>query len=341
MATNLYKAHDQLFTRNPDESFSNLNELWEHCHDSKDRSEQHWRSPSEIEFDATGHELFLRLNGDTLVPNDWSFTQLCSLAQVHKETVNRLSVTTAARVLQETVTRRERPFQLYSLEHNLRAVTGMSYSRLYNADLLSLALEFTSEFDAPQEAANGDTGLYCGEQDMFAFVIDPTCWAEINGQAFAPGFFLWNSEVGCRSVGIQTFWFQSVCKNHIVWDAIEVVDYSRKHTASADNVLGTIRTILMDLAEKRHKRRKGFLEVIERAMNTRIGDTDEDALGLLREHGIGKALAAESLEIAKEHGGLTIFAVVDALTRISQHVNFAGDRARADAHASQLLALVA
>jgi hypothetical protein len=27
---------------------------------------------------------------------------------------------------------------------------------------------------------------------MFVFLIDPTAWAEINGQAFAPTFFLWD-----------------------------------------------------------------------------------------------------------------------------------------------------
>ena len=42
------------------------------------------------------------------------------------------------------------------------------------------------------------TRLYCGEQDLFAFMIDPTGWAEIDGEALAPGFFVWNSEVGKR-----------------------------------------------------------------------------------------------------------------------------------------------
>ena len=55
---------------------------------------------------------------------------------------------------------------------------------------------------------------------MFCFLIDPAGWTEIGGQAFAPGFFVWNSEVGSRSVGIETFWFQAVCQNHIVWDAV-------------------------------------------------------------------------------------------------------------------------
>ena len=64
------------------------------------------------------------------------------------------------------------------------------------------------------------------------FLVDPLGWTEIDGEAFAPGFYAWNSEVGRRSIGIETFWFQAVCQNHIVWDAVEVVEFSRKHTAN-------------------------------------------------------------------------------------------------------------
>jgi hypothetical protein len=64
---------------------------------------------------------------------------------------------------------------------------------------------------------------------MFAFGIDDTGWVEIGDESLAPGFFVWNSEVGRRSVGVQTFWYQRVCANHIVWDAIEVVELKRRH----------------------------------------------------------------------------------------------------------------
>jgi hypothetical protein len=80
--------------------------------------------------------------------------------------------------------------------------------------------EYATDFQPPPKGFNGATGLYAGEQDLFVFLIDPTGWVEIDGEAFAPGMFLWNSEVGCRSVGIETFWYQQVCANHIVWDAV-------------------------------------------------------------------------------------------------------------------------
>src|SRR5262249_51050856 len=153
--------------------------------------------------------------------NDWSFTQLCTLSRVSKDTVNRLSAKTAQQVFHETLPGGTKPLQVLTHQDRIRSIHGVSYTRLYNSDLVAMLQEFATDFQPPQQAMNGGTGLYAGEQDMFCFLIDPAGWAEINGQAFAPGFFVWNSEVGKRSLGIETFWFQAVCQNHIVWDAVE------------------------------------------------------------------------------------------------------------------------
>jgi hypothetical protein len=45
------------------------------------------------------------------------------------------------------------------------------------------------------------------------------------------------------------------------------------------------------------------------------------------------------MAIAREQGGYTIFALVDALTRLAQRVTYAADRAEADYRAAQLLSL--
>src|SRR5262249_6116451 len=157
-----------------------------------------------------------------------------------KETVNRLSPDTASRVFQETMPGGNKPLQLFTINQSVRSIHGHSYTRLYNADLVRMLMEFAVDFRPPQRAATGGTGLYCCEQDAFVFLIDPTGWAEIDGQAFAPGFFVWNSEVGKRSVGVSTFWFQAVCANHIVWDATEVTEFTRKHTGRVGEALGDI-----------------------------------------------------------------------------------------------------
>ena len=120
---------------------------------------------------------------------------------------------------------------------------------------------------------------------MFAFLIDPTGWVEINDQAFAPGFFVWNSEVGRRTVGVQTFWFQKVCRNHIVWDAVQVIETSRRHTARVRDFLDVTRTTIAGLVQQRDARRDGLVKVMERAMRERLGDDAEAVMKQLQKHG--------------------------------------------------------
>jgi histone H3/H4 len=236
----------------------------------------------------------------------------------------------------------EKPLQILSTGDLVRSVHGVAYTRLWNAELLDVVNEFASDFTPPQKAMDDvGTGLYCGEQDLFAFLIDPTGWAEIDGEAFAPGFFVWNSEVGKRSLGIQTFWFQRCCQNHIVWDATEVVEFSRKHTANVRDGLNEIRSIVEGLVASRDARRDSFAAVIKKAMSERLGSDADEVTKALAAEKIPRHLIKDAMEIARKRGAFTIFALVDALTQLSQKVRYAGDRTELDARIGQLLALAA
>ncbi len=365
---NLMTASEELFRRGPDECFATFDDLYRHCAEVKEKSVDRWHQPSKIRLDVESGRLRLALgNEGTFRMNNWSFSQLCGLAGIHRDTVNKLSAGTASQVFAETLPQTgNRHIQVLTTAvepgETVRAIHGAGYTRLYDADLLSMVREFATDFQPPQQAniahataavSEDDvpfvpdpprprgTGLYHGEQDMFVFLIDPTGWTEINGEAFAPGFFLWNSEVGKRSVGIQTFWFQAVCQNHIVWDAVEVVEFSRKHTAKVHEAFSEIRGIVERLVAKRDERRDGFAKVLRKAMETKIGDDADSVLKVLGDRGITRALAKEALEIARHSGRFTVFSLVDALTRLSGRSKFAGDRTDADAKASALLALAA
>jgi len=338
---NLTRASQELFSRSEDERFETLDELVRHCRSQKQESADRWLLPGEVRPEATeeGLQLRLGLEGHFQL-NDWGFSQLCRLAGVAKETVNRLSPDTAARVLGETLPGGRKPMQVLAHQRQARSIHGASYTRLFNAELLDVVQEAAVDFQPPQKGFNGATGLYCGEQDLFAFLIDPTGWVEIDdGGAFAPGFFVWNSEVGRRSVGIQTFWFQAVCANHIVWDAVEVVEFSRKHTANVNEALVEVRRIIENLVVQRDARRDGFLRVIQKAARERLGEDADDVMKVLAEHGISRGLAKQATELAQEQGRFTIFSLVDALTRLAREVKWIGDRTDVDAKAASLLAL--
>ena len=201
--------------------------------------------------------------------------------------------------------------------------------------------EFATDFQPPQQAITGGTGLYAGEQDLFVFLIDPLGWTEIEGEAFAPGFYAWNSEVGRRSIGIETFWFQAVCQNHLVWDAVEVVEFSRKHTANVHDALTGIQRIIEALVATRDARKDAFVSVIRKAMETKLGDDAEETFKEVCKNGIPRSVAKEAITLAQEKGRFTVWSLIDALTRLSQESRYVGDRTEADQKAAQLLTLVA
>jgi hypothetical protein len=336
---NLTAGSRELFSRSPDERFETLDSLFQHCREVKENSTERWHSPTEIQSLPNAGRLDLQVGGESLRLNDWSFSQVCRLASVGKDTLNKLSPDTASRVLAETLPKSGKPLQALVSENVVRSIHGASYTRLFNSDLLSMVKEFATDFTPPQRGMNGGTGLYCGEQDLFIFLIDPAGWAEIEGQAFAPGFFLWNSEVGRRSIGIQTFWFQAVCQNHIVWDAVEVVDFSRKHTANVHDCFSQIRQIILNLVETRDARRDGFARVMAKAFVQKLGDDAEEVGKLLQKYGIPRDFGKKALKLAEAEGRFTIFTVVDALTKLAQKFENAGDRSELDEKAGRLLSL--
>ncbi len=336
----LTRAHQELFRRRPDECFESLESLYEHCAREREESRDVWQAPRDISASLGGDDVMLQVgvHGDYRL-NDWSFGQLCRLSGVAKETLNRLSPRTAQQVLSETLPTGSKPMQFFTSNSRVRSLHGVSYTRLHNADLLGELRRFGGDFEPPPRAYNGATGLYAGEQDMFCFLMDPTGWVEIDGESFAPGFFVWNSEVGRRSFGVQTFWLQAVCRNHIVWDAIEVVEFTRKHTAKIRDGLTHMTELIETLVKRRDARRDAFASAIRGAMRTTIGDRDDEVIAKLAEHGIGRTVAREAYRMAAERGMVSLFSIVDALTRLSGVLRNAGERTEADQKAGALLSL--
>ena len=57
-------------------------------------------------------------------------------------------------------------------------------------------------------------------------------------------------------------------------------------------------------------------KVIQRAMQTKLGNDTEEVTAALAKAGIGRSLARQAIELAQEQGRFTVFAMVDALTRL-------------------------
>ena len=134
---NLTRASEELFRRGPDECFATFDALWQHCQEAKARSVERWHPPTELRVEPYAGQLRL-LRGDeaTYRLNDWSFTQLCSLAGVSKDTVNRLSSATASQFFAETLPAGGKP------QRSRRANLLTCYSLLETRHSLTSAARF-------------------------------------------------------------------------------------------------------------------------------------------------------------------------------------------------------
>lgn len=332
-------ASEQLFRRPDDERFGSLVDLWNHCHSQKQRSQIHCRPASDL-YPKVGKGLLMLPDGRSFSLNDWSFSQLCGLASTRKTELRTLSPQQSDQRLREGLLRLRNAVEVLATGDTARSVRPANHDLLWDADVLTMVREFATDFQPPPVGFNGATGLYAGQQDMFCFLIDPLGWADIKGQAFAPGFFVWNSEVGARPAGVSTFWFQAVCQNHIVWYSTEMQEFVCDNVLNADDAINQLRRRIELLVEKRDQRRDGFARVIAKAMCTRLGSDPEEVQRILEQMNIDRQLAAQAVQTARHQGGFTIFSVVDALTRANRELANAAQRTQADRQAAGLLSFV-
>lgn len=124
-----------------------------------------------------------------------------------------------------------------------------------------------------------------------------------------------------------------------MWDAVEVIDFKRKHTADVHEALLEIRRLIESLVLRRDQRRDGFVNVMRKAMTDQVGNSVDETLKQLVKRGFRRKLAEAATEIALKQGSFTIFSIVDALTQLAQHTSYIGERTELDVQAARLLDL--
>ena len=125
--SNLMHAHRELYKRSPDEQFDSMDSLFAHCESQRNVSRDVWRPPQDVRPRTLGESLILGAGSDgDLQLNDWSFSQLCRLALVSKETVNRVAPDTASRILVDTMPSGSKPLQMLVTNDTLRSIHGVA-----------------------------------------------------------------------------------------------------------------------------------------------------------------------------------------------------------------------
>jgi hypothetical protein len=334
--TDRARSRHRLFRRGPDKRFTTFDDLAFHCRQVRHTSRFCWETPARLTITS---DLKLAIGDAQLALNDWSFGQLCGLAGLDKGTLNRLTPRMASYVLQRMLPPTERPWEILATWGTVRAIHALSYAPLWNSELISVLREFASVWRPPQPCSHKSSDLFCGEQDMFCFLIDAAGSVEIAGEEFVPGLVAWNSEVGRRPLGIRAFWYQRGCQNHLLWDPLYTIPRVRRHSGDVRQGLDQIRRVIEALERRRSERRDEFVRVVRKAQRLRLGHQPDEVLVRLLELGFDPRLARRAVDTVLSEGRLTIFAVAESLTRLSHAQAYVAERTALDTKAASLLTL--
>lgn len=277
--TTLERASREWSSRSPDERFDSLPAM----HSVAALMQKHAVSSTVDDRDIHVTER----NGDIMLKGavheakltNWSFGQLCREASAPASYVGNLPAKLAVECLNYGFTAAPSDSKTAILfdrrNGNLtaRALNSEKYTRIWNADITKrlVRLEQEGPWQPAQAAFDGSRGLYLGDRDMFAFLVDNErrIFEKGPGGGLSRGFFCWNSEVGAASFGFMSFLYEYVCGNHRVWGATDVNEFRIRHVGKADE--------------------KGFAEfaVMLRKYADSSASEDEAKITAAREHIIG------------------------------------------------------
>ena len=372
---NLFKASKQWSTRPADERFWTLDEMHAATRSYADESRDIPMYLKDVTVTPVGDELtVVGRSGIPATLTNYAFGQLASLSSAPAGYLRTLPPELAATCLnasvKASVNGTDERRMLVHVDERLtaRCVTSTRYARVWNHELCSSLLSLGTTWRNPpawgvmvpagvptRRATSQDvmpgtsivqegdviapSGLYASDRDMFAFLVNTKRVIEGSPRGLAIGFFAWNSEVGDSSLGVQTFAFDYVCGNHIVWGAKNVRETRIRHVGNARSRARTI----VDVAELADESASDFEAKIKAARSYELGASPQEVVAaVVKAIDVSTRLATEAYVIAAskedDYGSpRAVWGMVSGLTQIARDLPHADARAKLDAEAGKLL----
>jgi hypothetical protein len=336
-----------------------------------------------VGYDSPDLRLIAGDNGESLGFTHWSFGQLCAVAEAPASYLRRLPSDLAAIKLNHGLRRDGLPDNLQFLTNadtgHLRCLTR-GFTRFCNEDLVTAlvpaldngwrvpparpalddvrARPATASDIPPDQGAFGlsvklghmiaPAGVYCGDRDVFVFLVHAERIIDDGNSGLMRGVFLWNSEVGAGAFKVRSFYLENVCGNHIVWGASDVREIKVRHRG--DRILRADREMAAQLRSYADAPASVEEEMIRASQLFSLGKDREETVKTV--HGIrsiGVTLAeidaayewAERWETVAKASPTTAWGFVHGLTRLSQREEHADQRNRLDRAGGKVLQLAA
>lgn len=262
-------AQAQYYSRPEDECYETLAELQQAVTARHYGSRETVTDAGSLRVVATGeHALTVEHEeiGLATTPTHWAFGQVATLAKAPADFIRQLPAPMAANVLNHQLHKRDETqgassIKLLTREQagnvdwdaaptlDLAAVTSDTYGRIWDDQVVNLAQELVEHsggalYNPPtwKRRADGSRkpgGLYASDRDVFMFLIDGGSIVDAgNGPEGVPdqlhrGVYLWNSETGSKTFGLDLFMFRAVCGNFGLWGIEHKASIRIRHNGRA------------------------------------------------------------------------------------------------------------
>lgn len=370
------RVSSEWFSRPDDERYLSLSDL---AHTVRERSE---RSRTRVVESALIHveanradpeRLSLLLPGADapVAPTHWSFGQLASLVGAPAAYLRQLPAALAGINLQYGLTS-HRAEQVKTLELEggrveLRAVTGPDYGRIHDYELVEAVqriagngtgdtrwkvpgvLDWSTGIYNPRVDITKDTTtLYASDRDVFLFLVDDLNPIEAgrlpdgSPDLYFRGFYVWNSEVGARTLGMASFYLRAVCQNRNLWGVEDFEEITIRHSKyAASRFAHEAAPALLNFADSSPM---PFVNGIKAARERIVAKSDEDRTDFLRRRGFSKAESGKIIDAVLAEEGRppeSIFDFVQGITAIARDKPHQDARLEMEGKAKKLLDLAA
>ena len=369
---NVSRVSSEWFSRPEDEKFLSLTDLYDNVRTRAEQATTRIVESRSLRVEARADNperltLFVPGEDMPIAPTNWSFGQLSSLVGAPASYLRSLPAALAGINLQHgLLAHRGEQVKLLQTQDGraeLRAVTGPDYGRIWDHELVAAVMKIAGDgvgdtrwkvpgvldwssmhYNPFVDVTRDTTTLYASDRDVFLFLVDDTHPIEAgrlaNGDPdlFFRGFYCWNSEVGSKTLGIDTFYLRAVCMNRNLWGVENFEEISIRHSKFAANRFAhEAAPALENFADSSAS---GFIQGIRAARERIVARTDEDRQTFLRGQGFSKAETGKIIAtvLAEEgHPPASIFDFVQGITAHARSKSNQDSRLDVEAKGRRLL----
>jgi len=363
--------------RSPDEKFLSLSDLFDSVKARRDSSRETVLDTRKIEILAPVPKTKADTNllsvglpdGTELGATHWSFNQLCSLGKAPAGWLRTLPSQNVADDLTYSLryNRTGETIKSYSAGDELRAVTGVDYGRIFDAEVVEAiqiiagngtgderwkvpgVLDWrTHHYDPEAPVTLDTTTLFASDRDVFVFLVDDRNPIEIgklpdgSPDLVFRGFYVTNSEVGSGALKIACFYLRGICCNRIMWGVEGFEEIRMVHSKYAPaRFLEQARPALASFANGSEKK---LLDGVRAAKEAQVAKDEDEALAFLQSRDFSKKKALEILEQGEREEGVPVRSAWDfaqALTANARDIPNNDDRVAQEMAARKILDKVA